>query len=428
MNILKDNGNLHYRVIIIGAGQAGLSASYFLQQKDIDHLVIEKDQVLNAWKKKRWDSFSLVTPNWQCDLPGHPYDGQDPHGFMVREEIIEYLTRFEKKINAPVLENTQVKRIHEIEPNLYQVETENNTYTAGQIIISAGGYHEPIIPRMAERIPQHVTQIHSEQYRNSHQLPDGPVLVVGSGQSGAQIAEDLFLDGRKVYLATGNAPRCARFYRGRDVVDWLAEMKYYEMPVEEHPLREGVRDNTNHYVTGRDGGRDIDLREFAMKGMELFGLMNDFSDGVFKFSQNLGDNLNRADEVYNNINKRIDQYIDLEGIDAPLGGYYEAPWHPEIERETLDLEASGIRSILWCIGFKTDYSWLDVPVFNGRGYPLHTRGVTTQPGVYFIGLPWQHTWGSGRFSGVAKDAEFICDRIEDSIAVYENQVSSRRSA
>jgi putative flavoprotein involved in K+ transport len=264
---------------------------------------------------------------------------------------------------------------------------------------------------MAERLPRSIVQIQSSEYRNAQALPEGGVLVVGSGQSGAQIAEDLHLAGRKVFLAVGEAPRCARFYRGRDVVDWLADMKYYDMPVEQHPLREGVRDNTNHYVTGRDGGRDIDLRRFATEGMELYGRLQDLQDGKLSFAPNLTENLDSADTTFNGINAGIDAFIERHGIDAPPGSRYEPLWSPPHERTSLDLEASGIGSIIWCIGFTPDFSWLDAPIFNGRGYPAHTRGVTPQEGLFVVGLPWLHTWGSGRFSGVARDAEYIVEAI-----------------
>ncbi|MDR6358244.1 cation diffusion facilitator CzcD-associated flavoprotein CzcO [Pseudomonas psychrotolerans] len=233
------------------------------------------------------------------------------------------------------------------------------------------------------------------------------MLVVGSGQSGAQIAEDLHLAGRQVFLAVGDAPRCARFYRGKDVVDWLAEMGYYEIGVDDHPLREGVRDNTNHYVTGRDGGRDIDLRRFALEGMQLFGRLTDLKGEVLTFAADLDAKLDAADAVYNRINASIDQYIAQNGIEAPAGNAYEPLWRPENSPTTLDLSRAGITSIVWCIGFQPDFSWVDVPVFNGRSYPGHRRGVTEQPGLYFLGLPWLHTWGSGRFSGVARDAEYL---------------------
>lgn len=400
----------HYSVIIVGGGQAGLSTSYYLQDKGIDHLVIEKHEPVFSWKHLRWDSFTLVTPNWQCDLPGHSYTGDDPNGFMTRGQIIDYLNAFVTKVGAPLLANTKVEKVSQ-EGSVYHVATNNGEFTADQVVVASGGYHLPIIPPMSADLPDSIQQLHSEQYKNPSQLGDGAVLVVGSGQSGAQIAEDLHLAGKKVFLACGDAPRCARFYRGKDVVDWLAEMGYYDMPVSEHPLKEGVRDNTNHYVTGRDGGRDIDLRRFAKEGMELYGALLDLESGDLKFKTNLAEVLNDADQTYNSINEKIDHYIEQSGIDAPKGGRYEPLWAPEKERSSLELAKSGITDIVWCIGFKPDFSWLDVPVFDEKGYPRHERGVTDQDGLYFIGLPWLHTWGSGRFSGIKRDAEYLVNEI-----------------
>jgi putative flavoprotein involved in K+ transport len=195
------------------------------------------------------------------------------------------------------------------------------------------------------------------------------------------------------------------------VVDWLAEMGYYDIGVDAHPLREGVRDNTNHYVTGRDGGRDIDLRRFASEGMELFGRLDNLDGSTLKFATDLGANLDAADAVYNRINASIDKYIAEHAIDAPVGTPYTPLWAPQAERSELDLTGSGITSIIWCIGFQPDFSWVDVPVFNGRGYPGHTRGVTARQGLYFLGLPWLHTWGSGRFSGIARDAQYVVEHL-----------------
>ncbi|RUP22251.1 FAD-dependent oxidoreductase, partial [Methylobacterium sp.] len=262
------------------------------------------------------------------------------------------------------------------------------------------------------RLPPAITQIHSNVYRNPAQLPDGAVLVVGSGQSGAQIAEDLHLAGRQVHLAVGDAPRCARFYRGRDVVAWLADMGYYEKTVDDHPLRDGVRDNTNHYVTGRDGGRDIDLRRFALEGMALHGVLDDYADGALRFRDNLRRSLDQADRTYNGINAAIDAYIAEAGIAAPVQAPYSPVWEPGEPVTALRLEGSGITSIVWCIGFAPDFRWLDASVFNGAGRPKHRRGVTQEAGISFVGLPWLNTWGSGRFGAVGRDAEYIVQVIQ----------------
>ncbi len=407
----------HHSVVIVGGGQAGLSLSFYLKQRSIDHVVFEKRAAMHAWRTQRWDNFCLVTPNWQCRLPGHEYRGSDPHGFMKKDDILRYLEDFKAGGSAPLHEGVTVKQVRpRPHGGGFEVRTSDGVSeslcTADQVVVASGGYHLPIIPRMAERLPQSVTQLHSEQYRNARSLPEGTVLVVGSGQSGAQIAEDLHLAGRQVVLAVGDAPRCARFYRGKDVVDWLADMGYYDMSVHEHPLREGVRDNTNHYVTGRDGGRDIDLRKFAREGMQLYGPMCDVAGSSLKFEPRLAAALDHADKIYAGINASIDKFIAERGIDAPPGEPYVAVWKPVVERSELELATSGITSVIWCIGFAPDFRWLDAAVFNGSGHPQHLRGVTRHEGLYFLGLPWLHTWGSGRFSGVARDALYLAERIE----------------
>lgn len=402
----------HYSVIIVGGGQSGLTMSYFLQQANISHIIFEKHTIFHSWKNERWDSFTLVTPNWQCDLPGLPYDGDEKDGFMTGKQTVEWLERFAEKLDAPVKEGVAVTAVTTDQEGIYQVTTSDGEYTADQVVVSSGGYHEPIIPRMAELIPDSVHQLHSAKYKNADQLPEGAVMVVGSGQSGAQIAEDLHLQGRQVYLATGDAPRVARFYRGKDVVKWLDDMGYYKISVNEHPLGKNVRQNTNHYVTGRDGGRDIDLRQFAKEGMELFGIMVDYDGEQLKFLPNLVENLDKADSTFNNINARIDNWIKEQGIETEEEeSSYTPVWAPSEERTQLNLAATNITSIIWCIGYRPGFEWLDAPVFNGLGHPKHERGVSSQPGLYFLGLPWLYTWGSGRFSGVKQDAEYLCEHI-----------------
>jgi len=382
----------HYSVAIIGGGQAGLSMSWYLKQRGIRHIVFEKHKAAHAWSTERWDTFCLVTPNWQCQLPGHPYRGNDPDGFMVKDEIVEYVRGFVKKLDPPIREGVAVNRIKGTAAGSFVIETSYGTYTADQVVIATGGYQIPIVPPYAKSIDTNVLQLHSSAYRNPESLPEGAVLVVGSGQSGAQIAEDLHLAGRKVHLCVGDAPRVARRYRGKDVVKWLDDMNYYEMSVKEHPLRQGVRDNTNHYVTGRDGGRDIDLRKFARDGMELYGKLVELDDGKFLVAEDLTECLDNADKTSESIKNSIDAFISKNGIYAPIEPRYNRLWAPKAERGTLDYREAGITSIIWCIGFRADFSWIKLPVIDNRGSPVHDRGVTGVPGLYFLGLPWLHTW------------------------------------
>ena len=407
----------HHDVVVIGGGQAGLSISWHLVERGIDHVVLERESIAHEWRDSRWDNFTLVTPNWQCNLPGYRYSGNDPDGFMTRQQTYDFVRGYADTFPAPVHEGVAVTSVHQSAAGGFDIDTTRGPLHAGQVVVATGGYHIPVIPRFAERLPANIEQIHSSQYTSSQALPDGEVLVVGNGQSGAQIAEDLMLSGRTVHLVTGGAPRVARFYRGRDCVAWLHDMGTYDVSIADHPGGLAKRENTNHYVTGRDGGRDIDLRAFARQGMKLYGRMLEVVDETLQFAPTLASSLDAADAVAESIKDSIDAYIAREGIDAPVEDRYVPVWQPETETTSLDLASTAITSVVWSIGFRTDYRWLHAGVFDGEGHPCHNRGVTAVPGLFFLGLPWQHTWGSGRFAGVARDAEFLADRIELDAAV-----------
>ena len=398
-------------VVIVGGGQAGLSMSYCLAQRGVDHLVLERDRLGHEWYDRRWDSFCLVTPNWQCQLPGFPYAGDDPNGFMVRDEIVRYIQQYARSFDPPVVEGVAANRLRRDRKGRYLVGTSHGELIADQVVLATGPYQVPLIPRLVDRLPSELTQIHSSQYRGPGQLPAGEVLVVGTGQSGCQIAEDLHLAGRQVHLAVGSAPRVARFYRGRDVVAWLDALGYYRKAVHEFADVDAVRFRVNHYVTGRDGGRDIDLRAFARSGMRLYGRLTGVTGTTLRFAPDLGKNLDHADAVAESIKDSIDSYIDAHRVDAPSEVRYTPVWTPEAEPTQLALGDTGITSVIWSTGYGRDDRWIEVPVFDGRGHPTHDRGVTTSPGLYFLGLPWQHSWGSGRLSGVADDAAYLAQRI-----------------
>lgn len=402
----------HYPVVIVGGGQAGLSMSYCLKEKGVDHIIFEKNQIANAWRSQRWDSFCLVTPNWQCQLPGYPYQGNDPEGFIKRDEIVQYIESYASSFNPPIKEGVEVLNLRRSDRGIFTVTTSSGEYTADQVVVAIGAYHQPKIPKIAERLPDGILQVHSSRYKNPESLPDGAVLVIGTGQSGCQIAEDLHLAGRKVHLSVGSAPRSPRRYRGKDAVEWLDMMGYYELSIDRHPQKEKVRNKANHYLTGRDGGREIDLRRFALEGMELHGRLKSISSNKLEFLNDLKQNLDGADAVYESIKKTIDNFIETNQIAAPTEPPYYPVWQPVGDADSmLDLDIANITAVIWCTGFQSDFSWLEIPVFDGKGYPAHDRGVTEVRGLYFLGLPWLYTWGSGRFSGIARDAAYLADYI-----------------
>ncbi|MCL1491546.1 MAG: MSMEG_0569 family flavin-dependent oxidoreductase [Pseudanabaena sp. Salubria-1] len=401
----------HYPVVIVGGGQAGLSISYCLKERDLDHIVFEKNQIANAWRSQRWDSFCLVTPNWQCQLPGYPYKGNEPEGFIKKDEIVAYIENYARSFNPPIKEGVEVLNLRRGDRGIFEVATSIGDYTADQVVVAAGAYHQPKIPKISERLPEHILQVHSSKYKNPESLPDGAVLVIGTGQSGCQIAEDLHLAGRKVHLCVGSAPRSPRRYRGKDAVEWLDLMGYYDLSIDQHPQKEKVRSKANHYLTGRDGGREIDLRRFALEGMQLHGRLKNIASNKLEFFNDLKQNLDGADAVSESIKKTIDNFIAKNNLDAHLELPYQPVWQPAMDIPDLDLAEANITTVIWCTGFQSDFSWIEIPVFDGKGYPCHDRGVTDIKGLYFLGLPWLYTWGSGRFSGVARDATYLADYI-----------------
>ena len=401
----------HFPVIIIGGGQAGLSISYCLKQRGIEHVIFERHRLGWAWRAQRWDSFCLVTPNWQCRLPGFPYDGPDRDGFMVKGEIIDYLERYAESFGPPLREGINVERVGRLADGRFSLRTDQGEFTAGQVVVAVGNYHRPRFPAISSRLPEGIQQVHSADYRSPGALPAGDVLVVGSAQSGAQIAEDLHLAGRRVHLCVGSAPRVNRFYRGRDVVAWLEDMGHYRLTVDDHPQGGDARRKTNHYVTGRDGGRDIDLRRFARQGMKLYGRLLDVDTerGLLLTGDDLAANLDNADDTARRIRDSIDEWIAAQGIDAPQEPPYQPEWTPEPGTGVIALDS--LAAVVWAVGFHTDFGWIDLPAFDAQGYPRHRRGVSEEAGLYFLGLPWLWTWGSGRFEGVGEDADYLARHI-----------------
>ncbi|MEX0151614.1 MSMEG_0569 family flavin-dependent oxidoreductase [Microbacterium sp. LMI1-1-1.1] len=398
----------HYSAVVVGGGQAGLAVSRHLVERGVDHVVLERSSIAHEWRDGRWDNFTLVTPNWQCRLPGYPYAGPDPDGFMRRDEVYAWVRGYADTFDAPVAEQVGVERVARRDDGAFLVTTTAGTVSADAVVSATGGYHEPLVPAWAADLPPSVRQLHSHEYRNGGQLP-GTVLVVGTGQSGTQIAEDLHLEGRRVHLAVGRAPRVARFYRGRDCMTWLADMGVYDIPVGAQAAAK--RAATNHYVTGRDGGRDIDLRAFAAQGMALHGRAVGITGGRLHFDDALAANLDHADDVAASIKRDIDAFIAREGIDAPAEPPYRPVWAPPPGPTSVGLDE--IDAVVWAIGFRPDWSWLgDLAVLDAQRHPVHDRGVTAEPGFFFVGLPWLHTWGSGRFHAIARDAAHVAAQVD----------------
>ncbi len=395
--------------IIIGGGQAGLATSYHLKQLGRDHIIFEAaDKPAHAWRDDRWDSFTFVTPNWTIQLPGAHYDGNDPDGFLTKAEIVAYFEGYVEKYNLPVQFKTSVLEVAPLENgNGYQVKTNGGTYQAKNVVMATGSFQKPKIPAYSADIPQGVLQLHSGHYRNPNQLPEGAVLVVGSAQSGMQIAEELYQSGRKVYLSTGFAPRVPRRYRGRDIVAWLADTGFFDQTVDKLPSPK-ARFAANPQATGRDGGHNLNLHQYARDGVTLLGHIAGAGDGRVTFKPDLKETLARTDKAEKDICAMIDKYIAAKGIDAPLETLPELQdGYSAEEISELDLNSANINSIIWAMGYTFDYSLVKLPITDEDGFPIQQGGVTQYPGLYFVGMNWLSTRKSAILLGVNEDVEHI---------------------
>lgn len=399
--------------LIIGGGQAGLSTSYHLKQRGREHLVLESAaQPAHAWRDDRWDSFNLLTPNWSIRLPGAEYQGTDPHGFMSRSEIVETFEQYIQSFQLPVQFGERVVSVEPIRRGQgYLVKTQETAFQARNVVVATGLYQRAKKPLLSADLSPHLIQHHASQYRNPSALPPGAVLVVGSGQSGCQIAEELYLSGRQVYLCTSSAGRAPRRYRGKDIFEWLLLSGFLDRTVDKLPSPK-AKFAANPHLSGRDGGRTLNLHQFAHDGVVLLGRIQDGRDQMVRLAPDLKDNLAKADQIEAELVKLIDNYIARSGLDAPpeslpvLRDGYAA----EVITE-LDLRQAGITSIIWAMGFAFDFGLVKLPIFDGDGYPIQKRGVTAHPGLYFVGLPWLYTNKSGLLLGVGEDASYIASAI-----------------
>jgi putative flavoprotein involved in K+ transport len=405
---------LAVETLVIGAGQAGLSVSYHLQQRGIEHVVVEQDQVGSSWRKQRWDSFTLVTPNWMNQLPGFPYRGSDLDGFVPRDEVVEHLEAYARLTRAPLLCGVRVLSLVPDRNGGYRANTTSDTYRARHVVVATGSFQKPKRPAYADRISADVLQLHSSTYRRPAALPGGAVLVVGSAQSGTQIAQELNEAGRKVFLSVGRAGRLPRRYRGKDGTYWWNELGLFDRPVD-RLTSPTDRYRGNPHMSGKAGGRTINLRGFAKDGITLVGRLTDADERHVYFADDLPSCLRYADEFATNFKRGVDRYIEKKGWRIPPGdGQGDDPVIDGLDPQnipSIDLRAENISTIVWAAGYSTDFDWIRLPVTSTDGVPLQRRGTTDFPGLYFCGLHWLHTLKSGLLFGVGEDAAVVASEI-----------------
>jgi putative flavoprotein involved in K+ transport len=406
--------------IIIGGGQGGLASSYYLKKRGLEHIILEKeDQAAQVWRN-RWDSFTLITPNWMLRLPGAEYQGDFPDRFLLRDEVVSYFEEYIERFDLPVRYGI---RVFSVEPEGagYLVRTDEEEFYAANVVMATGMYQKPKVPAFSTNLSAEINQLHSSEYLNPEALPAGAVLVVGSAQSGCQIAEELYQGGRKVYLSVGRAGRFPRRYRGKDITRWLEEA-FLERTVDQLPSPKAKYAGSVH-GTGKDGGHTINLHQFARDGVVLLGHIQSIEEDKIVLVPDLKENLANAEKIETEIVEGIDTYIEKSGQDVPeetlpkLMDGFEVEEHLEV-----DLKSAGITSVIWATGFKFDFGLVKLPIFDEDGYPIQKRGVTEYPGLYFIGLPFLHTSQSGLIAGVGDDAAHVVSAIAAGKKVVTSQV------
>ena len=395
---------------MVGGGQAGIAMSEHLSNCKVPHLVLERHQIAERWRSERWDSLVANGPAWHDRLPGMEFANFDPDAFPSKERVADYLVAYADMINAPIRCGVEVR---EVRRNVHRpgfcVETSDGVIEANSVVAATGSFQIPVIPNLVPADAE-ITQIHSSAYRNPEQLPEGAVLVVGAGSSGAQIADELLLSGKSVYLSVGPHDLPPRSYRGRDFVWWLGVLGKWDSVTMEPGM-----EHVTIAVSGARGGHTVDFRGLARQGITLVGRTESFKNNVMHFAPALADNIARGNAYTLSLLDEADAYVVRNGLDFP-----EEPEVRKVEPDPpcvtdpvleLDLSEVGITSILWATGFDVDYSWLKVDAFDNQGKPKHERGISAEDGIYFLGLPWQSRRGSSFIWGVWHDAKFLADQI-----------------
>ncbi len=400
--------------LVIGAGQAGLAMSEHLGRCGVPHLVLERQRIAERWRSERWDSLVANGPAWHDRFPGMTFadveGGVGPDDFPGKETVADYFVAYAKKIAAPIRCGVEVLKVERNAGRSgFRVETSDGVIEAERVVAATGPFQTPVIPAVVPAGTD-ILQMHSTGYRNPAQLPEGAVLVVGSGSSGAQIAEELMQAGRCVYLSVGPHDRPPRAYRGRDFCWWLGVLGKWDAAA-----REPGKEHITIAVSGAQGGHTIDFRRLAAQGMILVGRTESCADGVIRFAPDLVENLRAGDENHDALLDEADAYVARNGLDLPEEpqARIRVPDADCIARPilSLDLADAGIGTIIWATGFLADYGWMQVDAFDESGKPRHQRGVSSEPGIYFLGLPWQSRRGSSFIWGVWHDAKYVADQI-----------------
>ena len=411
--------------LVVGGGQAGIAASEHLTACGVPHVVLERGRVAEKWRSGRWDSLVANGPAWHDRFPGLEFDDQDPDGFPPKDRMAQYFEDYAAKFQVPMRTGVDVTRVTRApgQPS-FQVETSAGALQANYIIAATGPFQTPVYPQI---VPQDapVDQMHSASYRNPDQLADGGVLVVGGGASGSQIADELLRAGRDVYLSVGPHSRYPRWYRGHDYCWWLGVLGQWDI--------EAPAPGTEHItiaVSGAYGGYTVDYRVFAKRGMTLLGLTSGYADGVLSFAPDLARNMEVGDAAFLQVLDDADAYVAKSGLDLPeepaardFGAVPDCVTNPVL---SLDLKAAGVRTIIWATGYKPDYSWLQVDAFDDGGAPIHSRGVSRESGVYFLGLPWLARRGSSFIWGVWHDARYVAHHVATHRTYMEHHAAGRK--
>ena len=418
MNITKKK-LIKIPVAVIGAGIAGLATSYYLKKRNIDHIIVERGEVANTWINERWDNFYLVNPNWAIKIPEFgfgtsQFPSKNPDDFLSKNQTIELIKSYSKFIGSKIFENESVNII-EKHKNKYRLDTSKRMIIADNVVLSTGAFGNYKVPKISLNINQKIFQIHSSEYKNFNQLPPGGVMVVGSGQSGAQIAEDLLINGMDVSLALSKCGRRLRSYRGKDSSWWNYKMGLFDKTVDDVPFEN--RWKCSPHTSGANGGHEINLIDLSEKGLNLYGSVKESKDNKLIFNDDMFDNLKFSDDYALNWSKNVDEFIRKENLEAPIEKIFEDSRLKSFENhKSLELNIMPkIKSIIWATGFKYNYDWIDLNITNESGFPVHKRGVTNYDGFYFMGLQWMHTSKSAQFIGVGEDAEFIVNKISSRI-------------